>query len=44
MLSNLEAAKIGIASGTYDIVGLPPVRVEVSEAKAANDQSRSNAA
>ena len=44
MLSNLEAAKIGIASGTYDIVGLPPVRVEVSQAKASSDQSRSNAA
>jgi small-conductance mechanosensitive channel len=44
ILSNLEAAKIGIASSTYDIVGLPPVRVEVSQAQAASDQSRSNAA
>jgi hypothetical protein len=24
----MDKAKIGIASGTYEIVGLPPVRVE----------------
>lgn len=29
LLSELEAAGIGIASGTYEIVGLPPVRVEM---------------
>jgi small-conductance mechanosensitive channel len=28
ILSGLDAAGIGIASGTYEIVGLPPVRVE----------------
>jgi len=28
IIDNLDAAKIGIASGTYEIVGLPPVRVE----------------
>jgi hypothetical protein len=28
ILSGLEAAKIGIASGTYEIVGVPPIRVE----------------
>ncbi len=29
MLAGLEAAGIGIASGTYEIVGLPPVKVEM---------------
>jgi len=29
ILTGLEAAKIGIASSTYDLVGLPPIRVEV---------------
>jgi hypothetical protein len=24
----LDEAKIGIASGTYEVVGLPPIRVE----------------
>lgn len=28
MLAGLDAAKIGIASGTYEIVGVPPIRVE----------------
>ncbi len=28
ILSGLEAANIGIASGTYEIVGLPPIKVE----------------
>lgn len=28
ILAGLEAAKIGIASSTYDIVGLPPIRIE----------------
>lgn len=28
ILSGLEAAKIGIASGTYEIVGVPPIRIE----------------
>ncbi len=31
ILSGLEASKIGIASGTYEIVGLPPIRLETSE-------------
>jgi hypothetical protein len=26
---NLDQAKIGIASSTYDIVGLPPIRVQM---------------
>jgi small-conductance mechanosensitive channel len=30
IMKGLDAAKIGIASGTYEIVGLPPVRVEVA--------------
>lgn len=29
ILAGLDAVKIGIASSTYDIVGLPPIRVEV---------------
>ena len=29
IINNLDAAKIGIASGTYEIVGLPPVKVEM---------------
>lgn len=28
ILSGLEASHIGIASGTYEIVGLPPIRIE----------------
>lgn len=28
--AGLEAAKIGIASGTYEIVGVPPLRVDVT--------------
>ena len=28
ILSGLETANIGIASGTYEIVGIPPVRIE----------------
>ncbi len=30
LLSGLETGKIGIASGTYDIVGLPTIRVDQS--------------
>ncbi|WP_419806184.1 mechanosensitive ion channel family protein [Terriglobus sp.] len=29
IIDNLDKAKIGIASGTYEIVGLPPIRVEM---------------
>jgi small-conductance mechanosensitive channel len=29
ILVGLDSAKIGIASSTYDIVGLPPIRVQV---------------
>ena len=32
ILVALEAAKIGIASGTYEIVGVPPLRVELTSA------------
>ncbi|MGI9086558.1 MAG: mechanosensitive ion channel family protein [Chthoniobacterales bacterium] len=38
ILSALEQAKIGIASGTYDIVGLPPIRI-VTEQLAGNRKS-----
>ena len=31
IIDNLDKAKIGIASGTYEIVGLPPVRVEMQK-------------
>lgn len=30
ILSGLEASKIGIASGTYEIVGVPPIRLETA--------------
>lgn len=33
ILAGLKAAGVGIASATYDIVGLPPVRVEDARAK-----------
>jgi small-conductance mechanosensitive channel len=29
VIENLDKAKIGIASGTYEIVGLPPVQVQI---------------
>jgi small-conductance mechanosensitive channel len=29
IIDNLDKAKIGIASGTYEIVGLPPIRVDM---------------
>ncbi len=29
VIANLDKAKIGIASSTYDIVGLPPIRVQM---------------
>lgn len=32
ILVGLEAARIGIASGTYEIVGVPPLRVELTSA------------
>jgi small-conductance mechanosensitive channel len=35
ILDGLDAAGIGIASGTYEIVGVPPLRVEVERAPAA---------
>ena len=31
IIDNLDKAKIGIASGTYDIVGLPPIKVEMQK-------------
>jgi small-conductance mechanosensitive channel len=35
LMDALDAAGIGIASGTYDIVGLPPVKVEMVGAAAS---------
>ena len=32
IIESLDAAGIGIASGTYEIVGLPPVKVEIAKA------------
>ncbi|HEX4155103.1 MAG TPA: mechanosensitive ion channel domain-containing protein [Acidobacteriaceae bacterium] len=40
ILSGLEAAGIGIASSTYDIVGLPPIRIESTSEK-ENEKERS---
>jgi small-conductance mechanosensitive channel len=39
ILDALDAAKIGIASSTYDVVGMPPIRVQL-DAGAANQSSR----
>jgi hypothetical protein len=30
ILKEREAARIGIASGTYEIVGVPPIRVQMA--------------
>ena len=35
ILAGLDAAKIGIASGTYDILGLPAIRVKMEKAAAS---------
>lgn len=35
ILDALDAAKIGIASGTYELVGMPPLRVEIAATSAA---------
>ena len=41
ILTQFEAARIGIASGTYEIVGMPPIRVQMEGgAPAARDQSQ----
>jgi small-conductance mechanosensitive channel len=32
ILAGLDAAHIGIASGTYEIVGIPPIRIESAQA------------
>jgi small-conductance mechanosensitive channel len=40
IMDGLDAAKIGIASGTYDIVGLPPIRIESSTPQVAAPQQR----
>jgi small-conductance mechanosensitive channel len=39
ILDALEEAKIGIASGTYEIVGMPPLSVRVEPTPAAVDSS-----
>jgi hypothetical protein len=39
MLAGLDAAKIGIASSTYDIVGMPPLRVETAPVAMAPRQN-----
>jgi small-conductance mechanosensitive channel len=38
VLDGLEAAGIGIASSTYDIVGLPPIRIERAPRPAGRDR------
>ena len=35
ILDGLEAAKIGIASGTYEVVGMPELRARVTNADGA---------
>jgi hypothetical protein len=40
VLGELERAGIEVASGTYDIVGFPPVRVEVAGVEGRRDAGR----
>jgi small-conductance mechanosensitive channel len=40
IIDRLDAAKIGVASGTYEIVGLPPVRVEMGAGLPAGANSK----
>ncbi len=40
ILSGLEAAHIGIASSTYDIVGFPPIKIENAGELSGPKQSR----
>lgn len=35
VLDGLDAAKIGIASSTYDVVGMPPIRVQIDNDREA---------
>ncbi len=41
ILTGLREAHIGLASGTYDIVGLPPVHVVMDQAPAPAGRPRS---
>jgi hypothetical protein len=41
ILAGLEEAHIGIASSTYDIVGLPPIRIENSSGTQQDQQHTS---
>jgi small-conductance mechanosensitive channel len=43
VLAGMTAAGIGVASGTYEIVGLPPVRVELPPGPAARPPSEAPA-
>lgn len=38
ILNGLDQAKIGIASGTYEIVGLPPIKVQMAGAESNRSQ------
>ncbi|HTV08464.1 MAG TPA: mechanosensitive ion channel domain-containing protein [Candidatus Aquilonibacter sp.] len=40
IMDGLDAAKIGIASGTYNIVGLPPIRIESASPQSASPPQR----
>ncbi|MEO6922777.1 MAG: mechanosensitive ion channel domain-containing protein [Bryocella sp.] len=40
IIDNLDKAKIGIASGTYEIVGFPPVRVEMQPGANGSEDKR----
>jgi small-conductance mechanosensitive channel len=39
ILNGFEKAKIGIASGTYEVVGMPPLRVELSSPPARSRET-----
>jgi hypothetical protein len=39
ILEGLSREKIGIASGTYEIVGMPPIRVQMLDGQTKLNQS-----
>jgi hypothetical protein len=40
VIAELDKAKIGIASGTYEIVGMPPIRIAMEPQEQPNTRER----
>ena len=38
MKFSLDAAGIGVASSTYDVVGLPPIKVEMTSGRESTEK------